>query len=771
MQAESLLNSPPIDPTQFSQPHLWNRFENLRDHLFCQHRDAPYVDDTGLPRGELEEVVASCFAENQHRSRVIQKARVTAVVLRQGQIAIDPDDWFVGKLDHGVQTDAVDSNCGGVVERLSLAWLDEAVAGPLTETTEWLDRARTTGQASVPAAGLDRGHISLGWDIMLSEGLAGLLARVDAARKSLGSDATDEQRDFYEAVEIVYSGAIELGHRFATLAESMAADLQDHADRLQIIASTMRQVPAHRPRTFHEALQFLWLMHELVEMEGERVRSMGQFDRTLYPYYRADIESGRLSREQAKELILFFWYKWYARTQGKANGKNFCFGGQHADGTEITNELTFLALDAYEQIRTPDPKLSVRLGPSAPDSLYRRVAELIRSGDHSFVLLNDPVAVAALVARGRSVEDARCYLPIGCYEPAVEGKEAGCTMNITVNLPKNLELALNDGKDPVSGAQLGPSTGDPCGFKRFEDLWKAYVAQLSYFLERSRDCIGAAEREWAQINPSPLLAGTFESCIARGKDIGQGGPTYNGVGFVGAGLANTADSLMAVKQVVFEEERLTMGELVSALAADFADQESLRQYLTNRVPKWGNNNDNADAMGALVAEHFCDTVHSFTNARGGPCAAALFTLEFALRGGTKTGALPDGRRAGESLAPGQGASYGRDGNGVTALLNSVVKLDGTKTPNGAVVDVTLHPSAVKGEDGLTKMVSLIKSYFARGGYGLQFNVFDTETLRDAQRYPERYASLQVRVTGWSVYFTSMNRLEQDQYIRRIAHTL
>ena len=770
METESLLTSVPTQSTDAAQPHLWNRFEDLRDHLFQQHRNVEYAAG-GLAGTELEEAIAASLAADQHRSRVIQKAHVTAIVLRRGRIAIDPEDWFVGKLDHRVSGSVVDSNGGGIIERLSLGWLDEAVAGPLAETAAWLDRARATGQASVPRGGLDRGHISLGWDTMLSAGLVGLLDRASAAREALGAEATDEQRDFYEAVQIVYTAAIELGHRFSTLAESIAATSTEHSDRLMIVGSAMKQIPAHRPRTFHEALQFLWLMHELVEMEGERVRSMGQFDRTLYPFYRADIDSGRLSREKAKELILFFWYKWYARTQGKANGKNFCFGGQYSDGTEITNELTFLALDAFDQIRTPDPKLSVRLGPGAPDSLFRRVLELIRNGDHSFVLLNDPVAIEALVARGRRPEDARMYLPIGCYEPAIEGKEAGCTMNITVNLPKNLELALNYGKDPVSDTQLGPDTGDPAAFETFEDLWNAYATQLNFFLERSRECIGAAEKVWPRTNPSPLLAGTFESCLDRGKDVGQGGPVYNGVGFVGAGLANAADSLLAVKQAVFDDKRLSMRELVAALAADFRDEEPLRQYLLNKVPKWGNDNDIADAMGRRVADHFCDKVHSFTNARGGSCAAALFTLDFALRGGATTGALPDGRKAGESLAPGQGASYGRDLNGVTALLNSVAKLDSVKTPNGAVLDITLHPSAIRGEEGLTKMVSLVKSYFASGGYALQFNVFDAEMLRDAQKYPQRYASLQVRVTGWSVYFTSLSKMEQDQYIRRVAHSL
>ena len=344
-------------------------------------------------------------------------------------------------------------------------------------------------------------------------------------------------------------------------------------------------------------------------------------------------------------------------------------------------------------------------------------------------------------------------------------------MNITVNLAKGVELALNDGRDPASGEQVGPRTGDPRTFGDFEQLWQAYTTQMDYFLERALACIGAAERAWPRINPSPLIAGTFEPCIERGKDIGEGGPLYNGVGFVGAGLANACDSLVALKKAVFEERRFSMAEMLDSPAANFEGREPMRQYLLNRVPKWGNNDPEADATGKRVADHYCGKVHTFTNARGGACTAALFTLDFALHGGLKTGALPDGRRAGESLAPGQGAGYGRDRSGVTALMESVLKLDATRTPNGAVLDITLHPSAVQGDEGLDNLVALIKSYFARGGYGVQFNVFDVETLRDAQRFPERYATLQVRVTGWSVYFTSLATMEQNQYIARVTHGL
>jgi formate C-acetyltransferase len=288
-------------------------------------------------------------------------------------------------------------------------------------------------------------------------------------------------------------------------------------------------------------------------------------------------------------------------------------------------------------------------------------------------------------------------------------------------------------------------------------------------LTRTTTYMREHEATWPLVNPSPLIAGTIDDCLARGKDIGQGGAHYNSAGCVGVGLANAADSLLAIKQTVYDEGRFSMDELVEALNHDYRGREPMRQYLLNRVPKWGNDDTEADRMARRVADDYCGTVHRFENGRGGGCQAALFTLNYQWTMGQQTAATPDGRRAGASLAPGVGPTSGRDMGGATALVRSVSKLDFTQTPNGAVLDVTLHPTAIQGDSGLDAFVALIKTFFAGGGYALQFNVFDVEMLRDAQRCPERYASLQIRVTGWSVHFVTLSREEQDQFIARNAH--
>lgn len=744
-------------PAVAERQRVWETFDQVRDHLFDQFRDVPWVAESGLPPEELERTVEEYLRAHSDQPRVLQKANVYRIVVTQGRIYVDPLDWFADKLDHG-----------RLLHKLRDRWYAEAKAGALRDEAGWFDHVLPLG---VVRGLLDMGHISPGWENMLSGGLTGLIEQARRSRASLGAAVTEAQIAFCEAVEIVYQATIALAGRFAGLAEELADVHPEHAERLEAVARACRQVPAGPPQTFHQALQFEWLMHELIEMEGEMVRSMGHFDRTLYRYYRADLDAGRLTREQAKELIQFFWFKWYSRTRGRQNGKNFLFGGQHADGTDVTNELTYLALEAYEELNTPDPKLSVRFYPGSPDRLYRRAADLVRKGHNSFVLMNDVPAIAGLVKRGKTVEDARSHLPIGCYEPAVDGKEAACTMNLVVNLAKGVELALHDGVDPLSGEQIGPHTGDPREFASFEELFAAYLAQIDYILDRSAECVRAHERQWPQINPSPLIAGTIDDCLARGKDIGQGGAHYNSVGVVGAALANACDSLLAVQQAVYGEKQYTMSQLLDALASDYTGHEATRQYLLNRVPKWGNNDPRADQVARRIADAYCRKVHTFTNARGGSFQAALFTLDYQVTLGRVTGALPDGRLAGSPLAPGVGASPGQDRNGVTALMNSVTGLDFSETPNGAVLDVMLHPTATRGPEGLDALVTLIKTFFDQGGYALQFNVVDVDTLLDAQRRPDLYASLQIRVTGWSVYFCALPKDSQNLFIARNMHCM
>ena len=730
-------------------------FDTVKDLLFDQYESVRYDPESGLPPEALEAKVREFLEENAALPRVLQRAEVFSIITRGARIAMEPYDWFPMKLEHG-----------GLLREMTRRWMREAEAGPIADAA---GLSRDLYRSGCARAGLDTGHISPGWERMFEYGLDGLAEEARELREALPD--RDPREAFYRAVEIVYEAAGVLAGRFAEMALRLAERHPEHRDRLLTVAESCRRVPSRPPETFQQTLQFAFFMHEIIEMEGEMVRSMGHFDRVFYPYYRLDIERGILTPGRAKELLKYFWYKWYARTRGVHNGKNFLFGGQDRDGNPVENELTYLALEAYDDLDIPDPKLSVRFADGTSDLLYRRCAEIIRNGRNSFVLLSDRPAYESLKDAGKTDADARCWLPIGCYEPAVDGKEAGCTMNIIVSIPKAVELALNNGTDPHTGLRMGPPTGPADSFADFPAFYRAFEIQLGGILENAVRCTGEYEREWPRINPSPVIAGTIEGCLETGLDVGEGGPVYNSVGCVGLGLASACDSLTAVERAVFGEGRVSLAELNGILSENFEGSEPLRQYLLNRIPKWGNGDPASDSMGARIARFFADSTAALTNGRGGRVQPALFSLRHCVEFGAAAGALPDGRRAAMPFSAGVGSVTGMDTEGVTALINSVTKVDYTKLPNGSVLDVTIHPSAVAGEAGLDAFVHLIKGYFDSGGFGIQFNVIDSETLREAQVHPEEYATLQVRVTGWSAYFVTLPRSEQDEYISRIAHRL
>jgi len=734
---------------------VWGTFDEVRKHLEKQFEETVFDVGTGLSAAELEQTVEDYLAQNSFLPKVIQKAEAYRIIVTRGQIAVDPLDWFTDKLDHG-----------NILRKLCDKWQKEVETNHLQKETDWLNQARKIGTVD---AVLDLGHLTPGWSFMFENGLLGLLAKAEGFRNTLGDKITEEQRDFYRALEIVYNATIEFAGRLSRHAEQMLPMYPQHRQRLLYVSRALGRVPANPPESFHEALQFYYLMHQLIEMEGENIRSMCGFDRMMYPYYKADIETGRLTREQAKELIKFFFTKFFANTKGRDNGKNFYFAGQYPDGSSAVNELSWLALEVYEELKTTDPKLSVRFFRDTPDDFMRRVADIIRNGQTSFVLINDEAAIPALLKRGKTLEEARSYTLIGCYEPAVEGREIACNMSIKVNLAKGVEMALNNGTDPASGVRFGPETGDPGSFKTFDEFYEAYLKQMDYQIGKVMSCIKAFEDYWPEINPSPLLAGTIIDCLEKGKDVGQHGPKYNNTGCMGLSLGNAVDSLISVKKLVFDEKRISINEFTEVLNKNYEGMEQLRQYILHRIPKWGNDNPEADILAKKVTGWYTARVNSSRNNRDGWFQASMFSLTYRWSLGKCTGALPDGRKAGMPLSPGLNAMTGMDKKGVTALVNSVTKLDFSEIPNGSVVDINLHPSAVKGKEGLDAFVALIRTFFAKGGYALQFNIFDTEMLRDAQRDPERYSTLQIRVTGWNVYFVTLSEYEQNQFIEENKH--
>lgn len=722
-------------------------YREVKDKLFDQYAKPDFDESTGIGRDELIAGFNAIAALDGEISRMEIRARLFEFVMENARIDVDPEDWFADHFDNGNQ----------IMTAHREKWRREiGETGPLTEEAEILARGRRTGSFF---AELDLGHISPGWRNLLKKGAAGILKE---AEENMENAADDEARDFYGAVVRMYRAFITLMIRLEAQARKMAEVHPEAQDRMGKLAACLSALQERAPETLYEALELTYLFHQLIEFEGEWVRSMGSFEMNFGPFYYADIEAGRITEEDAKELISYFWMKFYAHTRGSGNGKNFYFGGLVDGETDNVGELSYLALELFYELNQTDPKLSIKINSRTPERFKRLIAKCLRDGRTNMVIVNDDLTIEALKGRGIEAGDAYEYLLIGCYEPAIEGKEVACNMCIKFNTVKAVELAMHGGIDPMSGERLGPETS--VEFADFEEFYKAFEVQMEKQLRDVQRAINGYEENWHLINPSPFISATFPVCMEKGRDISRRGAKYNNTGSMGGGLANTADSLLAIKQLVFDEGRYSMEDLKAILKDNFAGHEYDRLYMMRRVPKWGNNDDAADEMAKRVAESYTGRVNGVPNGRGGRYNASMFTLDHCFTLGHRTGATPDGREEGHYIAKGVGAMTGNDRAGVTAHIQSVSKLDFLKIPNGSVLDLYLHPSAVDGQKGIDTLIQLMDTYFGNGGYGVQFNILNADELREAQKHPEEYSTLQVRVCGWNVYFVTLNEEQQNHFI-------
>ena len=675
-------------------------FDDARGRLEKQYENAVFDPASGWTAEALRAEFSRRARQCPDEPRILRRAFLHSLILARAPVVPEPENAFAGKVE---TFGLLDKDC---LESARAAWTREF--GDFPGWCSVYDAERGVGYM------VDMSHVSPDWDNILRLGLPGLRARAAAA-----GDAP-----FHRACAMLLDGAIALCRRLGRLGGHAA--LLALADR--------------PPETLREAFQLSYLFHEIVELGGASIRTMGRFDRQYIDFYRRDLAAGRLTREAAKELIKHFWIAFYAKHQGRRFGKNFCFGPDF-------NELSHLGMEAYYEMDAVDPKLSVLFRDDMPDDFLARYARCIRDGRTGIVTLNDGIAIAGLVGHGREPADAANYIPVGCYEPAVLGKEISLSGATLLNLPVMVLRTLARGVDY-------PSFGD---FKQafFEELFE----QSAYMAAQQRRC----EKIWPQINPAPLLSATFDECVARGKDISEGGAKYNTTGCVVSYLADAVDSLAAVEMLAYEQRHCTLAELRRALAADWNGHERLRLLARNRAPKWGNNDARADRLAEAISAFLPPRLSSLDNGRGGKMFPSLYG-QLVVENGKRVGALPSGRRAGEPMSKNLDAAVGMDRNGVTALMNSALKLDFRQWPCGACLDLMLHPSAVAGDDGLDAIKGLIRSFMAGGGTGLQFNVFDAAALRDAQLHPENHANLQVRVCGWNARFIDLSAEAQATFI-------
>jgi formate C-acetyltransferase len=628
--------------------------------------------------------------------------------------------------------------------------------------------------------GVPPGRISVDYEKVLNKGLNGVIAEAQQQLSSLpiGTSEAISKKDFLEAVITSCNAVTNFAIRYANLTADMAQNESDPTRKkeLEDISQICHRVPANPARTFREAIQSFWFTHLAVHMEiNSSGISPGRFPRYMYPFYKKDLEEGRITREEAIELlellfikfteIIRFWSQsFFAKDMGNLL-QNISLGGLTPNGDDATNEMDYLLIEAQRRVRMIQPTLSILYHDKLPEELLLRATELVRTGLGMPAFFNAHLNIDSLIRYGASLEDARNQCQIGCVERGFSHGSAPM-LGGGINMPKMLELALHDGQDPFSGKQVGPKTGNSKNFTSFQELADAIKKQLQHFMPRYADYEYTGHAINAQHFPTPFVSALVDDCIEKGLDVSSGGARYYMAGFGPVGVIDLGDSLAAIKKYVFEEKRLSLGELMEALGANFQGYEEMHKLLLN-APKYGNDDDYADSIVREWYDIFYDEHQKLRDHLGGELRPFTISVSWHSPLGAKTNALPSGRKAGMPLADGSvSSSQGYDKNGPTALTKSASRAIDTVKYFSSLLNMKFHPTPLSTIDGLIKLISLIKTYLQLGGHHIQFNVVSAETLRDAQMNPAKYKDLVIRVAGFSAYFIHLDPVIQNEIISR-----
>ncbi len=712
------------------------QFDKSNNSLLNQFQNIEWIEASGVSPDALNELYADLMRSTADLPKCIIKAKTFEMILDKSRIAIDKDDIFQDKV-----------YSGSLMVNQRYHW--EHVIRQKYLKEEY-DKTCEAFEAGAYSANSDFGHTSLNTKRILELGFKGLLDRV--CEYSNQENLTDKQKEFYQSCEICLNAVLRFTER---LSKEIEPYNKENSEALNNLTHS-------KPQNIYEAMQLLVLyffLHEYVF--GTRVRTLGRLEVLLYPYYVDDIKSGRYTEKEIKEQIKFFFNKfWSAKVPFDLP---LCLGGIDEEGNEVTNELSYLLVETYNELDIHSPKIHIRVSDKTPEDFIKLVLRCIRGGNSSFVFVNDNTVIKSLLSVGAEEKDAKDYVPIGCYEPAVWGKEIGCTGNGGVSIAKAVEFAVTNGVDLASGKQISIKTGE---IKTYEEFISAVKAHIKFMTAEAMNYICSIEKYYGEIGPDPMLSLQYDDSVKNGVDVFEGGAKYNNSSLYFYFIGTLVDSITAVKKLVFDEKTLSFNELCDVLKRNWEGNERLRLKAKNIPEKYGNSNPIADEITKDISDFCAELVNNKPNGRGGVFKAAIFSIDHFVDYGKKTMATPDGRLQGEVLSKNICATVGQDKNGVTALINSATKIDHSKFPNGTVLDVVLHPSAVSGEDGLDAFYTLLKTYMLKGGLALHGNVFNAADLKAAQQNPEKYKNLQVRVCGWNAYFVNLSKTEQDCFIKQ-----
>lgn len=712
------------DTTKPFDPH--NRFIR-RDELFCS--------ESGMAPDEIMAGILTNDKQYDHLGHPIRKARALEYVLENTRISCDERDIFpaINMIDRPLS------------KTLIKKWSDEVFGKIIPEVEARRAQLELDGIVTMWP---DYDHSVPFWDRLFRLGLSGILSESEQART--GRALTEDEQDFFEGIRITYEAALALVERLyeAATTEKMKFALHD----LHVGA----------PQSFYEALLLSYIYFIISEhVDNLQVRSLSGFDRSFYRFYQGDLARGVSEQEIRHDLACYFLQ---FTAIGNYWNQPVYLGGEHADGTTVINDLSYLFLDVYDEMNLYNPKIQIKVSSSTPKDFLCRALDMIRCGKNSIVFVSDIVMRHALERVGVSPDEARECNVTGCYEYSAQGSYH-TAMNY-LNLLKPLEYALHKGHDGVSGAFGGLRSPTLSEYTSFDSLYEEYKRQLRGVIDAAVETGNAFEGYLDTINPLSLLSATFPRCLSSARHIIGDGPFNDTVISFGF-LADTVDSLSMIQKYVFERKELSLGELVAMLDGNYEGNDVFRRRLLSDREKWGNNKDRPDALATDLVNFITENLCGRPNARGGNWSFGFHIARMSYVQAPTTAACASGRRCGDELSKNISAAQGQNREGATAAILSITKLDATSFVGGdAALDLGLLPSAVSGDDGLEAMYGLLMTFIRRGGHALHINVFDAATLRDAQKHPERYRDLQIRVSGWSVLWNNINPKEQEGFIRQ-----
>lgn len=757
-------------------------------------------------------LMTESYRETESDSNVIRRAKALKNILNNMTITIEEGELIVGRATGKIRG-------GPLTPEINWEWCQQQVQAPFSTGDEFLPvpeedqhkmqevfsywkgrslfdklRARIPEEIlelhykiQLPAgSSISNMHIGshdcVDYQTVLSKGLNGIKQQVDyeLSRLQLTDIQDFSKYHFLKAVNITLEAASNFARRYAMLARMLAKHESDVQRKMELnkIVEICDWVPAHPARNFHEALQSIWFVYIVLMIEGWGPgMSFGRPDQYLYPYYKKDIEEGNLTIEKTCELLALFCIKvnhlamrFSFDNIRSASGlnvlSNITLGGINKDGRDAVNELSYLFLEAEKNVRLHADEFVIRVHKNTPDAFLLKACETAKLLRGKLKFVGDETAIQQLLIRGNPIEYARDYIVSGCVLPTIPSFSFDI-IGGQFNLPLMLELALNDGKSRLTGEQIGPKTGDPRKFESYTDIWEAYKKQVEALIPLVILVRNVDRQLFAEFLPTPFQSALFHGCIEKGLDITNGGTfPYVTDGISAIGAPNVGDSLAAIKKVVLDDKIITISNLIDALDKNFEGEDEILSVL-KKAPKYGNDDDYVDLIVKEIFSHFISVVSTYKGFGDSKFTVSSYVAAGNIILGKMVGALPDGRKSGEPLCEGGVSPYpGRNVRGSTSTMRSVTKLDIAKLSGGTGFNMKFNPDALEDESKMRKFASMIRTYFETGGYHVQFNIVSTEMLKEAQKFPEKYNDLLVRVATYSAFFVQLGSACQKEIIDR-----